>query len=279
MIKLIRYTNIPEFKQDVLPFLERFEGENNLPIGVLTGLAEDAEPQLMATVLKNGALSLVLLQTHPRQVIVTKPEPFTKDEIRQIAEQLYAEYPQVPGFIGETSLVEQLTAATARLQGQEYYTHMRQRIYILTEIKKKAEDPGKLRKAEEKDIPLVANWIYRFAEEVNEPMQWEDADKRAKDMTEKGRLYLWEVDGVPVSMAAATRPSKRNITVSFVYTPIAERKKGHASNCVSALTQAMLDSGYQTTSLYTDLANPTSNKIYMEIGYEPVMDSVVMLMK
>jgi len=26
--------------------------------------------------------------------------------------------------------------------------------------------------------------------------------------------------------------------------------------------------------LYTDLANPTSNKIYMDIGWEPVCDSI-----
>jgi hypothetical protein len=40
----------------------------------------------------------------------------------------------------------------------------------------------------------------------------------------------------------------------------------------------MLDQGYKTTSLYTDLENPTSNKIYMDIGYEPIMDSILLLL-
>ncbi|WP_341715563.1 hypothetical protein [Priestia aryabhattai] len=39
----------------------------------------------------------------------------------------------------------------------------------------------------------------------------------------------------------------------------------------------MLDSGFQTTSLYTDTTNLTSNKIYMEIGYEHVADSALVL--
>jgi predicted GNAT family acetyltransferase len=35
----------------------------------------------------------------------------------------------------------------------------------------------------------------------------------------------------------------------------------------------LLDRGHRFCFLYTDLANPTSNSIYMRIGYEPVCDS------
>jgi predicted GNAT family acetyltransferase len=37
----------------------------------------------------------------------------------------------------------------------------------------------------------------------------------------------------------------------------------------------MLDEGYKTTTLYTDLANPTSNKIYQEIGYEQLRNLLI----
>jgi hypothetical protein len=33
-----------------------------------------------------------------------------------------------------------------------------------------------------------------------------------------------------------------------------------------------LDSGKKYTSLYTDVANPTSNKIYQALGYRPYCD-------
>jgi predicted GNAT family acetyltransferase len=98
-------------------------------------------------------------------------------------------------------------------------------------------------------------------------------------MIDKGNLVAWEVKGEMVSMAASTRPTPNNITISYVYTPNSERKKGYASDCVSAFTQILLDRGYKTTSLYTDLSNPTSNKIYTQIGYEPIMDSIVILFK
>jgi predicted GNAT family acetyltransferase len=42
----------------------------------------------------------------------------------------------------------------------------------------------------------------------------------------------------------------------------------------AAVTGAQLAAGRQFCFLYTDLANPTSNKIYADIGYEPVCDAI-----
>jgi hypothetical protein len=41
---------------------------------------------------------------------------------------------------------------------------------------------------------------------------------------------------------------------------------------VAALSQSLLDSGYEFCVLFADLANPTSNHIYQDIGYTPVCD-------
>ncbi len=62
------------------------------------------------------------------------------------------------------------------------------------------------------------------------------------------------------------------IVVSLVYTPRALRGRGYASACVAALSQQLLDAGWQFCALFTDLANPTSNDIYQRIGYRPVCD-------
>jgi predicted GNAT family acetyltransferase len=43
---------------------------------------------------------------------------------------------------------------------------------------------------------------------------------------------------------------------------------------VAALSQLLLDRGRRFCALYADLANPTSNRIYERIGYEPVCDAV-----
>jgi hypothetical protein len=57
-----------------------------------------------------------------------------------------------------------------------------------------------------------------------------------------------------------------------VYTPKKFREHGYASACTAAVSQYLLDSGRKFCTLFTDLANPTSNKIYQMIGYEGVGD-------
>jgi uncharacterized protein len=62
--------------------------------------------------------------------------------------------------------------------------------------------------------------------------------------------------------------------VNEVYTPPYFRGKGYASSCVVGLSDHMLESGYKSCSLFTDLNNPVSNSIYMKIGYKPICDYV-----
>jgi hypothetical protein len=42
----------------------------------------------------------------------------------------------------------------------------------------------------------------------------------------------------------------------------------------AAVSERQLAGGRTFCFLYTDLANPTSNRIYMDIGYKPVCESV-----
>jgi uncharacterized protein len=63
------------------------------------------------------------------------------------------------------------------------------------------------------------------------------------------------------------------IRIGPVYTPPALRRRGYASALVTELSRRLLDSGREYCVLYTDLANPTSNRIYQEVGYERVCDS------
>jgi uncharacterized protein len=280
MITLVKYDNLSFFKNDVLSFLEQFEAENNLVLGVLLSLSEkDQIPFLMATVIKNNEIGLVLLQTHPSQIILSKSVLFTLDEIHLIGEKLSNTIQEIPGFVGEKNLTIELATYISNKRGINASVAMNQKIYKLEKVKEKIKTNGRLRNTKESDHHVIKEWVYQFSNEVNQPLSLEEADKKAKELINKGNLVGWEINGDLVSMAYATRPTQNNITISYVYTPMEERKKGYASDCVSAFTQSLLDRGYKTTSLYTDLSNPTSNKIYIQIGYEPIMDSILIRFK
>lgn len=109
---------------------------------------------------------------------------------------------------------------------------------------------------------------YLQGEAVGEEIQGKELEK-AQAMIEGDRLYLWE-DGKIVSMAASTRATQNGVSINAVFTPKPYRKKGYASSCVAHLCQTLLDSGYAFCSLFTDASNPTSNKIYQNIGFREV---------
>jgi predicted GNAT family acetyltransferase len=73
-------------------------------------------------------------------------------------------------------------------------------------------------------------------------------------------------------MAGYSGRTARGVRIGFAYTPPEHRRKGYASACVADLTARLLHEGQAFCSISTDLANPTSNKIYQAIGYRPVCD-------
>lgn len=278
MLQLNLFKDIQTYKNEVISYLEQDEIVNNLVLGLLLAV-KDEQPIVMATVTRENKIILVLFQTSPKQMILSKAEELTTEEIHQLSIILDKKLNDIPGFIGEKALTNQFANEITILRNKIPYIQMNQRLYKLEQLEKMPTENGKLIKLGFQNLSLVSEWVYQFCIDIDERMSNEDAEVKAKDLIEKGRVFGWEVDGEIVSMANASRPTSTNITINFVYTPLSERKKGYASNCVSALTELLLKSGYKTTSLFTDMDNPTSNKIYMEIGYKPIIDSIVIHFK
>jgi uncharacterized protein len=277
MVNLLKYENLLLFKKDVTGFLEQDEVVNNLLLGVLQSI--DKSPLLMAVVRKDEEIVWTMLQTQPAKIILSRAAPLSPGELQLIAEQMHQSFQSIPGLIGDRKLIVELAGYLSKLRGVTATVEMNQGLYKLEKVKWKIVSKGKLRALKEQEHGLVKEWVYQFCKDVNLPITMDEADAKADDLIRKGSLMGWDVDGEIVSMANTSRPTKRNINVNFVYTPINHRKKGYASDCVAALSKMMLDQGYHTTSLYTDLSNPTSNKIYQEIGYELAADSVLLALE
>lgn len=275
MIQLHVYEEVIRFKGDVIPFLEKNEQENNLILGVIQVVQE---PIFMATAKQGEEEAIVFLQTVEKQMIVATSE-ISEEDIVELAKLLTKVYLDIPGLIGNKKIVQKLAEEIAVLENRKTTVVMEQGVYVLQQVKKKWNEEGIFRGINGNELPLIEKWIYQFCEDVKLPTTKEEAKQTAHTLITNNRLFGLEVDGKLVSVAAKTRPTTNNITVNFVYTPKEARKKGYASNCVAALSQRMLDEGYKTTTLYTDLANPTSNKIYQEIGYEQIMESVLIFIE
>ncbi|GAB6471844.1 GNAT family N-acetyltransferase [Bacillus cereus] len=276
MIQLHVYEEIVNFKEEVTPFLEKNEQENNLILGVLQMVHQ---PIFMGIAKQGEEIAVVFLQTEEKKQIIVATSEIAEEDIVELAKKLAEVYPNVPGLIGNKKIVQRLAEEIAVLANKKTTVAMEQGIYELKQVEKKWNGDEVFREVNSDELTLIEQWIYQFCEDVNLPTTKEEAKQTAHTLITNHRLFGLEVDGKLVSVAAKTRPTKNNITVNFVYTPKEERKKGYASNCVAALSQRMLDEGYKTTTLYTDLANPTSNKIYQEIGYEQIAESVLIFLE
>ncbi|GAB6562572.1 MULTISPECIES: GNAT family N-acetyltransferase [Bacillus] len=276
MIQLHVYEEILTFKEEVMPFLEKNEQENNLILGVLQMIQQ---PIFMGVVKQEEEIAVVFLQTEEKKQIIVATSEIAEEDIVELAKELTKVYPNVPGLIGNKKVVQRLAEEIAAIENKKTNVAMEQGIYELKQVQKKWNGDGIFREVSSEELPLIEQWIYQFCEDVKLPTTKEEAKQTAHTLITNRRLFGLEVDGKLVSVAAKTRPTTNNITVNFVYTPKEERKKGYASSCVAALSQRMLDEGYKTTTLYTDLANPTSNKIYQEIGYEQIAESVLIFLE
>jgi GNAT superfamily N-acetyltransferase len=122
------------------------------------------------------------------------------------------------------------------------------------------------------DADLLERWTIAFAEDIDEPSSPADASQRIAQLLSNRDLVVWERDGEAVSMAAVVRRTPWSSSVAYVYTPPPLRRRGYASAVVAGLSQRELDAGQSWCSLFTDAANPTSNHIYTDIGYQPRCD-------
>ncbi|TCJ86648.1 UNVERIFIED_ORG: hypothetical protein EDC93_1011325 [Bacillus cereus] len=276
MIQLHVYEEVLTFKEEVTPFLEKNEQENNLILGVLQMVQQ---PIFMGVVKQEEEIAVVFLQTEEKKQIIVATSEIAEEDIVELAKELTKVYPNVPGLIGNKKVVQRLAEEIAAIENKKTNVAMEQGIYELKQVQKKWNGDGIFREVSSEELPLIEQWIYQFCEDVKLPTTKEEAKETAHTLITNRCLFGLEVEGNLVSVAAKTRPTTNNITVNFVYTPKEARKKGYASSCVAALSQRMLDGGYKTTTLYTDLANPTSNKIYQEIGYEQIAESVLIFLE
>lgn len=261
-----RYANAREFLARAEPFLLRSEAENNLMLSA--GLEGKASDSYFATVEDRGEVVASALRTPPRKVILSRA---VSRAVTPLVADLFARYPDLPAVLGPEPTVREFVREWSARSGAPTVEGMNHRLYETTRvIPMDRRPPGQLRIAEERDVPLLAQWAKSFVTEVN-LLDHIEAERVTRRRIEAGALFVWEY-GEPVSMASWAGRTPNGVRLGFVYTPDTLRGRGYASACVADLTEHLLRNGLRFCCLITDLANPTSNAIYQRIGYEPVCD-------
>lgn len=272
-MKLTRHSSAESFLTLAGSWMMQSEAENNLILGFANAWAADPAffqtPPYLASVDANGRTVACAFRSPPHKLVLTRLGE--RKAAKLLATDALSVYPDLGTALGPEPDIEIFAAAWADIAGRHPARGMRQRIHEARAVQRADKrPPGRLRAVTVAELDSIVAWVSACLDEIGEVVREEPA-KLAKVRVQSGSLFVWDDRG-PVSMAGWSGKTTNGVRVNLVYTPPEMRSRGYARACVSALTERLLAEGNRFCCLYTNLANPISNRVYERIGYRPVCD-------
>lgn len=271
-VRVDRYTDAGAFLNTAGPWLAADEVANSVMLTIASSMADGSRalkaPPYFAAVSDGYQIDCCGSLTPPHPILVTQGSPRA---LAALAADAFDALGILPGVIGPHEAAARFVQAWLPLAGGRAHISMRQRLHKIESVN--ADLPsihGVLRQVDQSDRALAVQWAFAFTREAipDRPSEVEDSVNRH---LRARTLYFWD-DGRPVAMCASPGGTKSAARINLVYTPPEFRGRGYATAAVSTLTRQLLSSGRRYCCLYTDLSNPTSNRVYRRIGYRPVCD-------
>jgi predicted GNAT family acetyltransferase len=217
-------------------------------------------------------ISAAVLQTPPHALLITG---LPGRSAVHLARALAGRGVPLPGVNGAERDTTAFARAWQQLTGISGQIAQRQRLYRLGELVWPLPVPdGAARVATTADAAVARALYSEFAADVGQ----EDApESLVADRVQAGQLMLWEVEGEPVSIAGVSPVLGGAARIGPVYTPRQWRGRGYGGAVTAAIGELAGRRGAKSVVLFTDLANPASNSLYLKLGYEPVEDRALLL--
>jgi predicted GNAT family acetyltransferase len=269
MRTLKTYNNSEEYLKESITTLESKELENNLIIGICKSLKNTTnedyhfinifqKKNVIATSIKTSAKVIIFCTTND------------KEAINEIANYYLENKINIKGVIGESNSAEIFTECYGA-QILRIKPLCLQRLIKTNDIN---ISEGYFQVCTVADSMLLNKWTTNFfiEEELLPKKSQAEVEAIVETILESKDFYCWKMNNKIVSIASILRKTKNYGIVGIAYTPKEFRGNGYASSCVKILSDYILVNGFQFCGLFTDKANPTSNKIYGQIGYETVTE-------
>ena len=251
------------------------EARHNLAFGIASFTLDHPHvyTELRGWVVRDaGDVVGAAMRTPPYNLVLARPH--SPGALEALATAIDDELPGVVGAVPEVDAFAEAWCAQRRATPTIRFDH---RIYAMEELVSPRDVEGSARLAGPDDRALVLDWLTAFTEEAlhggDDPERVERSVDARLGPDGAGGICLWEVDREPVSLAGFGGPTPNGLRIGPVYTPPDRRGRGYGSAVTAAASSIALARGKRFCFLYTDLANPTSNAIYMRLGYRPVCDS------
>ena len=205
--------------------------------------------------------------------------PMPDEAARLLARAVHDRGEDLTAVNGALPAVQVFADELGRLTGRTPQVGAHTRLHELGELVEPRPVPGALRPAARDDLDVCREWFTAFHvdadEQAGRPPGREAietfSDENLLRRIDGGRVWLWEDGGEVVHLTGAAASTFGVARVGPVYTPRDRRGRGYASAAVAQVSRIVIEQGARAC-LFTDQANPTSNKIYAALGYRPVVD-------
>lgn len=266
------YADLKHFIGESKEWLIANESKDNLIVGLLNSLSKktiECKKPLLINILNGEDVKGLVIQTPPNFILLSHMD---EESIKELANFLIQNSFKLPGARGPVEVVKIFSDYWKKYSGCEFEVIYSHKIYELLEVTPPKPVVGQLQLANQADFSVVRKWLEWFYEQTlgGHDQQLYDVEETAHRKIRNKELYLWEVEGIPVSMAGIVGSTENGIRISNVFTPDDQRGKGYGSNCVAALANKMINSNFSKCFLYADEKNDTSNIIYKRIGFKAI---------
>jgi GNAT superfamily N-acetyltransferase len=179
----------------------------------------------------------------------------------------------LPGIIADAATAAAFAGEWATARGVPARPVDAQRLYGHVDVAVAVpRSSGQLRLAGERDVEALAlMWADADAEAGAVRPAGHDYQAEVLEHVRAGRAWLWWLEGGIVSMCYAAAPAWEVVRLRGLYTLSEHRGRGFGTNLVAGVSDQLGADGHEVV-LYTQLANPLSNRIYQRIGYRPVSE-------
>ncbi len=272
---IIRDNSVKTFLEHVSDLLYKDEATSSLMLGLCSNLNRASEPaknpSVFFRVVDDDVTVTAAVKTSTNLILTFSEQKYLKE----LASYFKENHICPDGVVGPARESEIFSQIWKDLTSTEFSLGMSQKIYQIEKVNT-PEGAGNCRLACTNEIDLITQWLVEFSYESlpsRERLSFDERRPQVVKAISDQNAFLWLVENTPVSMTFVGRPTQNGVSVSAVYTPKNFRKNGYASALVASVSQKMFDSGKKFCVLYTDASNPTSNKIYQNVGYKEVSDS------
>lgn len=270
------YDDTKLFWEEVSPYLMKDQAKNCLILGLSHTFINNSKDCLFQCAIFDDQdfIAATVVSQYRTNFNLLISETTDQNAVNLIFQEMNKSNVKITGVVGEKTTAS-LFGQIFQNAGYSLKTNMNQGVYRCTRVIMPTHSSDIIfRNAELKDVDQIALWIEKFQSEAVPHDPPFHALELARFKIENKMIYVLEKDSTLVSMVGWSRDINTSCAVNYVYTPISQRNNGYASLVTAKLTQLLFDQGKSETNLFTDISNPTSNKIYMNIGYDFVCHSV-----